>query len=588
MDTGLYLLAPLALFALRARWRSQRDIAYALPLLCIFVHMFGVMRVGGDHFEYRPLDFYWPALSVPVSAAILDLGSRISSARLLRQIVLPVSVSAANMWSLIIFAAMLFYCSAIQGMLLLKGARGPGYAGQPHVELNDRNAEWFLNIPGMSVLVPISNDLRRLAVKQTIAVSFAQHRAFANERIQTWSTYGNMERGLIPAGVLTDDGGRGLGIPYYYLPDLKTIDTWGLTDATVARTPVLKPNSLRNMAHDRQPPRGYLVERGVNIRVYPPANSKKRALSTAPFALRVGVDLWMPFDGIYGFNQSIIDEFANHALSTEGYMNFEDIIASLGSPLIQSEYDVYIAGNYIVYRKENCIAGYSGSRRFRGSPADADYSPPNFFLYVVPVDPGDLPVYHRQFGFHRFEFNFAEYGRKINGSCVVARRLPGYAIASIRTGQFVSATGYGVWEGKLNFLEEDGVDDMDIEHFLEISDPPAIRADYDVYIVDNHVVYKRTQCEAEDVNLPFFLHVFPIDRDDLPVHRQPHGFDNLDFGFAEFGRYIEGICIATRELPDYPVSSIATGQFKKFTFDQFRTWGASFDVVGQTGGDVAP
>ena len=309
VDTGLYLLIPLALLALRARWRSHRDIAYALPLRCIFVHMVGVMRVGGDHFEYRPLDFYWPALSVPVSAAILDLGSRVSGARLLRRLVSPALVSAVNIWSLAIFAPVLFYCNAIQGMLLLAGAKGPDYAGRLHDELNDRNAEWFLNIPGMSVLVPISNDLRRLAVNQWIAGSFAQHRAYANSRIEAWSPYKEMERGLIPAEALTDDGGLGLGIPYYYLPDIRTIDTFGLADATIGRNPVNIPNYMRRMAHDRRPPRGYLVERGVNIRVYPPADSENRALSTAMFALRVGADLWMPFDGIYGFDETVAGKF---------------------------------------------------------------------------------------------------------------------------------------------------------------------------------------------------------------------------------------------------------------------------------------
>ena len=32
LETGLYLLVPLALVALRARWKAQRDLAYTLPL----------------------------------------------------------------------------------------------------------------------------------------------------------------------------------------------------------------------------------------------------------------------------------------------------------------------------------------------------------------------------------------------------------------------------------------------------------------------------------------------------------------------------------------------------------------------------
>ena len=68
METGLYLLLPLAWVGLRRQWRERRDGTYALVLLLIGAHMVYVMRVGGDSFEYRPLDFYWPLLALPAEA----------------------------------------------------------------------------------------------------------------------------------------------------------------------------------------------------------------------------------------------------------------------------------------------------------------------------------------------------------------------------------------------------------------------------------------------------------------------------------------------------------------------------------------
>ena len=62
LETGLYLLIPLAAVAMRSRWRASQDGIWALVLLLVGVHMAYVMRIGGDHFEYRPLDFYWPLL----------------------------------------------------------------------------------------------------------------------------------------------------------------------------------------------------------------------------------------------------------------------------------------------------------------------------------------------------------------------------------------------------------------------------------------------------------------------------------------------------------------------------------------------
>ena len=72
LETGLYLILPLSICALLHRWR-HRDASYALVLFVVCAHMGYLLRIGGDHFEYRPLDFYWPLLSLP--AAHGSLGS---------------------------------------------------------------------------------------------------------------------------------------------------------------------------------------------------------------------------------------------------------------------------------------------------------------------------------------------------------------------------------------------------------------------------------------------------------------------------------------------------------------------------------
>ena len=54
IETGLYLLIPLALVALRGRWRERRDGIYALVLLLVVTHLAYLFEIGGDHFEYRP------------------------------------------------------------------------------------------------------------------------------------------------------------------------------------------------------------------------------------------------------------------------------------------------------------------------------------------------------------------------------------------------------------------------------------------------------------------------------------------------------------------------------------------------------
>ena len=90
---------------------------------------------------------------------------------------------------------------------------------------------------------------------------------------------------------------------------------------------------------------------------------------------------------------------------------------------------------------------------------------------------------------------------------------------------------------------------------------PAIRSDYDVHLTDNKLIYTKEQCAEDDTEASFFLHIDPIDVEDLPDHRKQHGFDNLDFGFEWQGEILDGNCVATVPLPDYDIAEIRTGQF---------------------------
>ena len=148
------------------------------------------------------------------------------------------------------------------------------------------------------MLVAVSNDLNRQTARQLVASPFTEHREFANKQLRSWKPYENMENGVIPDDALM--AGGGLGIRFYYLPDLKVIDIFGLTDATVARNPVERPNHQRQIAHDRRPPAGYLEQRGVNFIIRKPATSEFQALGSAEYAVKVGPALWMPFDSPIG------------------------------------------------------------------------------------------------------------------------------------------------------------------------------------------------------------------------------------------------------------------------------------------------
>ncbi len=103
---------------------------------------------------------------------------------------------------------------------------------------------------------------------------------------------------------------------------------------------------------------------------------------------------------------------------------------------------------------------------------------------------------------------------------------------------------------------------------------PIIASDWDVYFnKDGTLIYVGKECTNTDT--PFFLHVVPRDANDLPEPRQQYGFDNVNFLFADYAKRKGQKCVAVRNLPDYDIARISTGQYT----DEGRLWEAevSFD-----------
>ena len=118
--------------------------------------------------------------------------------------------------------------------------------------------------------------------------------------------------------------------------------------------------------------------------------------------------------------------------------------------------------------------------------------------------------------------------------------------------------------------------------------PPAIHSDWDVYLIENSLIYvKKDPCSPQDAEPTFFLHLDPVDMNDLPRHRKQYGFDNLDFAFGNHRIPIKGeVCAAVRELPDYAIAAIRTGQF---IGEGQKIWEGSFDIVEPADdGNAAP
>ena len=422
VDTGLYLLLPLAGLALIREWRVHRKLTYTLPLLCIGLHMAYIARIGGDIFGYRPLDVYWPLLAVPAAAGIVHLGGGATRH--------GASKRAAWPWkprncALLIFLPVVFYCGAVQFVVPFLNYRGEINKRGRQTPPQEKVIDWLLTRPGIQTLASLSGDSRRTLRHAGIGGNPHFFVKAQHPDLTRWKRYQHMESGIIPDDALAIVGDAGLAP--YFIPDLKFIDTWGLTDATIARNPVIHGWGI--LAHERQPPPGYLAERGVNFVVHPPAPNVEKAMRRGLYAVQVGPALWMPFDA------------PSREWVAARFVRFEETLED-ARLLMHGPFSVYYLGpegNLLLYVKDGC-----------------DPSEPMVFLHVVPVKLADLVADRQQYGFENLDFTipplYSPMGRpRLTQLCVMRRELPDYPIAAIHTGQYMSESGERLWEREFRF-----------------------------------------------------------------------------------------------------------------------------------------
>ena len=109
------------------------------------------------------------------------------------------------------------------------------------------------------------------------------------------------------------------------------------------------------------------------------------------------------------------------------------------------------------------------------------------------------------------------------------------------------------------------------------SGPPIIQSRYDVYLDGGRLLYVKSSCSEADWMTRFFLHVVPVDPNDLGEGGEGHGFDNLDFTFISGrGWRSGGSCFVVVELPEYEIRQIRTGQFTREAEDYVNVWDAEY------------
>ena len=266
----------------------------------------------------------------------------------------------------------------------------------------------------------------------------------------------------------------------------------------------------------------------------------------------------------YGSGIAFILDTRSDAYRDYYRAEYDDVEAS-GTLLARSGFDIYIHNGALHYLKENC----------EPLLADPDYNT-KAFLHIFPADRADLSANRRELGFENRDFWITEPIAFFDGKCIHKQPpLPDYPIARIRTGQ-IAGTGVGDgWRVDIDMAAHAAAQAVYESIVAGDYGRPVAQSDFDVHLRGDRLAYLKNPCDAGDVDARFFLHIIPVDLADLPAQWREPGFENMDFQFADHGAYAGDKCVAERELPDYAIERIRTGQFVS---GEGRLWVAEFAV----------
>ena len=201
---------------------------------------------------------------------------------------------------------------------------------------------------------------------------------------------------------------------------------------------------------------------------------------------------------------------------------------------------------------------YANALRYHKAPcAPEDYEAP-FFVYAYPNDANDLPAEFKESGFQAFSPAQFDERAVFDGACVMTLYLP-FPTLRVRTGQYISG-GERLWD--VSLLVSSGENPALLENAYQAisSGEPAARSGFDLYLDGGALHYLKEPCSEDAADGRFFLSVHPVDAGDLPPARRELGHESLNFDFAQYGAAFGGKCMITRQLPDYPIERIKTGQ----------------------------
>ncbi len=257
IEYGLVIWLPL----LAAAWFGKDETGApparaALLMGAIAPFVLYVVAIGGDHFEYRPLDLMFPFVYVLMA----DGAERLRAASAMTRRIAPGLVAFALL-GVITVPAMTHLAFPSDYRAGFPGASSRADGTRDLV--SEQRLHVLFEVPGLGAILRGYNSLLAHMTLHGVGIRQEEHRKFLD---LVAAPNGRFLGALVKEGALPADTYIAIGsvgaIPYY--SGLRTLDRLGLTDRVVAQGPN-RPPAKRVMAHDKIASIEYAIERGVDL-----------------------------------------------------------------------------------------------------------------------------------------------------------------------------------------------------------------------------------------------------------------------------------------------------------------------------------
>jgi arabinofuranosyltransferase len=251
IEYAAWLWIPLLVAGVRGFWRDSR---FEVPLLAAAVvvpHALYVASIGGDHFEFRPLDLYFP-----FAFLIMGRGGAELAEGVLRRSGVALYAAVVSLG----LVAIPWQSHRQFTRVYAGGFPGLGATPREQADFLEPSRDPVYRWPGVRLLASTHRSLLRTLTSRLVGVRQEEHVLF----LRTVVPEGRRLHALVATGVLPEDTHVAISavgaIPYY--SGLRVLDRLGLTDRVVAKG---APGEFRVLAHDRHATLEYAAAGGVDF-----------------------------------------------------------------------------------------------------------------------------------------------------------------------------------------------------------------------------------------------------------------------------------------------------------------------------------